>query len=98
MGRKWACYTVTGSCEREIADDRGFSPAGIASHASRYACCLCRIKVRPLKVVIPSAASNLVFDQRRARQIPRCARNDKSSARAVVLPFKKAALAAVFAE
>ena len=31
-------------------------------------------------------------------EIPRCARNDKSSARAVVLPFKKAALAAVFAE
>ncbi len=57
-----------------------------------------RIKVRPLKVVIPSAARNLVLDQRRARQIPRCARNDKSSARAVAQLIKKAALAAAFAE
>src|SRR5579864_9285742 len=55
-----------------------------------------RIKVRPLKVVIPSAARNLVLDQRRARQIPRCARNDKSARRSAAQPIKKAALAAVF--
>jgi hypothetical protein len=57
-----------------------------------------RIKARPLKFVIPSAARNLPCPALVEDEIPRCARNDKSPARAVAQPIKKAALAAAFAE
>jgi len=36
-----------------------------------------------LELVIPSAARNLVLRKRRAQQIPRYARNDKSSTRVI---------------